>query len=52
MNTTPLPCDVLPCRSGDIIIVPRGMLAIRLTPDQQRALAAQMPALHPAPVAS
>lgn len=52
MNPTPLPCDVLPCLSGDIIIVPHAMLTIRLTPDQQHALAAQMPALRASPVAS
>lgn len=33
-----LPCDVLPCPGGDVIIVPRGQLAIRLTPEQRREL--------------
>lgn len=38
-TTTPLPCDVLLCpRTRDTIIVPRGMLAIRLTPEQRRDL--------------
>jgi hypothetical protein len=37
-----LPCDVLPCPGGDVIIVPRGQLTIRLTPEQRRALAADL----------
>lgn len=45
MNT-PLPCDVLVCpRTKDVILIPTAFLAIRLTPEQQCALAAQMPAL-------
>lgn len=38
----PLPCDVLPCLGGDVIIVPRGQLTIRLTPEQRRELAANL----------
>ncbi|TMR11736.1 hypothetical protein ETD86_34775 [Nonomuraea turkmeniaca] len=34
----PLPCDVLPCPGGDVIIVPRGQLTIRLTPEQRMEL--------------
>jgi hypothetical protein len=34
----PLPCDVLRCLGGDVIIVPRGQLTIRLSPDQRRVL--------------
>lgn len=45
LDTPPLPCDVMPCRSGDVILIPRGQLAIRLTPEQQRELAALLPAL-------
>jgi hypothetical protein len=37
-----LPCDVLPCPGGDVIIVPRGQLTIRLTPDQRRTLATEL----------
>jgi hypothetical protein len=48
MPAEPLPCDVLPCPGGDVIIVPRGQLCIRLTPDQQQALAQQLPALQAA----
>ncbi|MEO3869352.1 hypothetical protein ABGB18_11020 [Nonomuraea sp. B12E4] len=33
-----LPCDVLPCPGGDVIIVPRGQLTIRLTPEQRSRL--------------
>lgn len=46
MNSAPLPCDVLPCLNGDIIIIPRAMLAIRLNPEQQISLAECMPALN------
>ncbi|WP_436759347.1 hypothetical protein [Streptosporangium sp. V21-05] len=45
LDTQPLPVDVLPCPSGDVILIPRGLLAIRLTPTQQRELAARLPAL-------
>ncbi|HEY9375019.1 hypothetical protein [Streptomyces sp.] len=38
----PLPCDVLRCLGGDVIIVPRGQLTIRLSPEQRRALAADL----------
>lgn len=34
----PLPCDVLRCLGGDVIIVPRGQLTIRLSPEQRRQL--------------
>lgn len=34
----PLPCDVMPCPGGDVIIVPRGQLTIRLSPEQRRVL--------------
>ncbi|MER7131236.1 hypothetical protein [Streptosporangium saharense] len=38
-DTTTPPYDVLPCPYGDVILIPRGQLAIRLTPEQQRELA-------------
>jgi hypothetical protein len=45
-TTTPLPCDVLLCpRTRDVILIPRGMLCIRLTPDQQQALIEQLRAV-------
>jgi hypothetical protein len=36
---------VLPCPGGDVILIPRGLLGIRLTPQQQRDLGKQLPAL-------
>ncbi|MEU8040888.1 hypothetical protein [Streptosporangium sp. NPDC049078] len=45
LDTQRLPVDVLPCPSGDVILIPRALLAIRLTPEQQLQLAARFPAL-------
>lgn len=42
----PLPLDVLPCLSGDVILIPRGLISARLTPEQQHELAARLPALQ------
>jgi len=49
LDTQHLPVDVLPCPSGDVILIPRALLAIRLTPEQQLQLAARLPALGMAP---
>lgn len=38
----PFPCDVLPCLGGDVILIPRGQLTVRLTPAQQRELAERL----------
>lgn len=46
MTALTLPCDVLPCPGGDVILIPRGQLAIRLNPEQQRELADRFPALN------
>lgn len=40
----PLPCDVLPCPGGDVILIPRGQLAIRLDPETRRQLIAELAA--------
>ena len=45
MPPEPPQYDLLPCPGGDVIIVPRGQLCIRLTPQQQRDLGARLPAL-------
>ena len=50
MSSPQLPCDVLPCLGGDVIIVPRGQLTIRLTPDQRRALCDLLSAMDTPPV--
>lgn len=51
-DIAPLPCDVLPCPGGDVIIVPRGQLCIRLNPAQQVSLANKLAAAQDAPAAS
>ncbi|WP_424536875.1 hypothetical protein ACOZ38_44865 [Sphaerisporangium viridialbum] len=40
-----LPLDVLPCLGGDVILIPRGTLSARLSPEQRRELAAALLAL-------
>ncbi|MFG1875586.1 hypothetical protein ACGFIV_12195 [Sphaerisporangium sp. NPDC049003] len=40
-----LPLDLLPCLGGDVILIPRGTLSARLTPEQRRELAAALLAL-------
>lgn len=41
-DTLTFPYDVLPCLGGDVILIPRGQLTIRLTPAQQRELAERL----------
>ncbi|WP_405142759.1 hypothetical protein OG589_35800 [Sphaerisporangium sp. NBC_01403] len=40
-----LPLDILPCLGGDVILIPRGILSARLSPEQRRELAAALLAL-------